>query len=182
MVGWKWDGALGCCLCLAACSVGAELESADQYSPSVTTPVLRAPGDSGLSDAGTTASSGTVAFSGCDVNAAMVSCQGPACHGRPGAESAVTLSAGLDLFSTTRETDLLDRPATYEGVPEEDLPNCPSPPELLVDTENVDRSLILTKLDDTHACGLAMPIGSPIANEDAQCIRDWLHFLTDQNR
>jgi hypothetical protein len=111
----------------------------------------------------------------------MGTCDGIVCHGAPGvASDASFLGSGLDLFSPTRETDLVNKPATYRDVPEADLPYCSEPPELLIDSANPAASLIVTKLyEGMYSCGAAMPASEmeAITDADRQCISDWVACL-----
>jgi hypothetical protein len=152
--------------------VGGELADPEKYDPAKTAVALTPQGTTGAAGG---------SCDTCGVDAAMGTCDGSVCHGGP--SGTVTdptfLGGGLDLFSPTRETDLIDAPATYRGVPEADLPNCADPPELLIDSSNPSASLMLTKLNNMHSCGGAMPVTemTVITDADRQCISDWVTCL-----
>jgi len=116
----------------------------------------------------------------CDIDAAMVSCQGIICHGGPGMAPAITYGAGLDLFGADRVSKLLNQPAKYTAVANPDA--CPTTPELLINSQNPSASLMATKLQGTQFCGEVMPFGLTIAEADKQCILEWVNLIaTDPN-
>jgi hypothetical protein len=134
--------------------------------------------DQGTADMGTSSTGGNpLGFTACEVNEAMQTCQGSICHGSPGIPSALTLGGGLDLFAEDRNTALVDRPATYQGVANTEA--CPAVPELLVDTENPNDSLIIKKIEGRQACGASEPITlvEAFSDENRQCITDWVLWL-----
>ena len=88
------------------------------------------------------------------------------------------LGAGLDLFRPDRETWLVNRAATYAGV--SDASACPAVPELLVDSENPEESLILEKIEGRQSCGLREPMVGELADADQQCITDWVLWLANE--
>lgn len=111
---------------------------------------------------------------GCDVAAALSRrCGGIVCHGGVAAPQ-------LELIAPGAEQRLIDQPATYSGVAPDDAPNCPMPPELLINTADPPASLMLKKLDGMQACGSPMPLsvlpGS--TQDDDTCIREWAVGLT----
>jgi hypothetical protein len=84
--------------------------------------------------------------------------------------------------------DLVNVPASYHNVP--DPENCPRAPQLLVDPEDVEASLLLEKLDGTQACGVDMPkfpypewgtVSNPGPQREqlVQCVRDWVALLAE---
>ncbi len=105
-------------------------------------------------------------------------CAGSICHGP--AEAGEQLSGTVDLLSPAVEERLLNQPATYANV-EEDPAACPvDSPELYIDTNDIDRSLLLTKLTGGHACGARMPLGPfPLDASDINCIREWTQSVID---
>jgi hypothetical protein len=159
-------------LTLVGCPVGAELDDPLKYDPTKTG-VTQNPQE-------TTGGVG-ISCDTCGIDAAMATCDGSVCHGGPPGtvSGSAFLGGGLDLFSPTRDSDLLDRPATYLGVPAADLPNCPEPPELLIDSQNPEQSLMSTKVYAMYSCGSAMPAidMDEITDADRQCIRDWVMCL-----
>lgn len=111
---------------------------------------------------------------GCDIPAILATCAGPICHDPGG-------SGGVDLISPGVEGRLVGVPATYQNV-EVSPETCPTDnPELLIDPNNIDNSLMLTKLLGTQACGYAMPIPNPPRMPDAQinCMRQWAQQLVE---
>jgi hypothetical protein len=128
----------------------------------------------------TTATATTGGGISCDVDAAMVSCQGIICHGAPGTAPAITLGAGLDLFGADRVSKLINRPAKYTAVANPEA--CPTTPELLINSQNPAASLMVTKLQGTQLCGEVMPFGLTIEEADKQCILEWVNLIaTDPN-
>jgi hypothetical protein len=83
------------------------------------------------------------------------------------------------MFREDRETWLLDRPASYSGVTDASL--CPAVPELLVDTENPNESLILKKIEGRQECGATEPITQTMlfTATDAECVGDWVFWLAE---
>jgi hypothetical protein len=146
--------------------VGAELDQPERYDPLITMPA-------GAAAATTTGGGGPT----CDLDAAMLTCQGVICHGSPGVASALTLGAGLDLFTADRDTALLNAPATYAGVADPEM--CPTSPELLIDAANPDASLLLTKLNNTYSCGASMPVTQveKFTSVELECVTAWVHFV-----
>lgn len=99
-------------------------------------------------------------------------CAGGLCHSE---DESGPPAGGTDLTSPGVGARLLDAPATYEGVG--DPENCPDPAERLVDSDDIEKSLLLTKLLGTHSCGDAMPVPNPPAQLDdaaIDCIRSWM--------
>lgn len=99
-------------------------------------------------------------------------CAGGLCHST---EDGMPPVGGTDLTSEGVGARVLNAPATYADV--SDMENCPDPPELLIDPENPEQSLLLTKLLGTHSCGEAMPVPNPPSalDDDAiECIRSWI--------
>ncbi len=99
-------------------------------------------------------------------------CAGSICHGP--AEAGETLTGTVDLISPGVEQRLLNQRATYANV-EEDPEACPTDsPELYIDSSDIERSLLLTKLTGGHACGARMPLGPfPLDASDINCIHEW---------
>jgi hypothetical protein len=86
------------------------------------------------------------------------------------------------------EARLVGVPASYRNVP--DLENCPLEHELLVDPSDVERSLLLAKLEARQTCGVEMPkfpypewgsVAQPGPDREAfmRCIRDWVALLAE---
>jgi hypothetical protein len=109
----------------------------------------------------------------CDLEALLVrACWGIGCHGNN------TPGANLDLQTPGVQARLVDVPATHLHIlPESDTYYC-DPSELLVDAENPDESLMLTKVIGTHSCGAAMPIKpDTISSDEIVCLRQWIWRL-----
>jgi hypothetical protein len=106
---------------------------------------------------------------GCDAPLIFESrCAGGICHSL----EEGTVSGGVDLISDGVAGRLLDQPATYPG-----LTGCPTEPELLVNSADPSRSLMLLKLTDTHACGDAMPVphaSQALSESDYSCVSRWV--------
>lgn len=183
---------------LVGCPVGAELDGPEEYNPTRTGGVLSPQGtastsagggtstaavDTGGATTGAATTGSSCDTCGIDTVMGMGTCDGSVCHGSPGtASDSSFVGSGLDLFSPTRETALVNQPATYRDVPEADRPYCSDPPELLIDAANPAASLIITKLyDGMYSCGSPMPLGrvDPLPTEDIQCITDWVTCLAN---
>jgi hypothetical protein len=128
----------------------------------------------------------------CDVATVLEYCGGGTCHYDSAARDVAS-----DLVLWEREAaripddvpaSLVGARATYHNVP--DPERCPSPAELRVDPSNVGASLLLSKLDGTHTCGVEMPKfpypewgtaenPGPQRAGMIQCIRDWVALLVE---
>jgi len=99
-------------------------------------------------------------------------CSGPTCHGK-GAKTG-----GIDLLSPGLPERLLNQPATYPR-----LTDCPSPPELLIDSQSPESSLLLRKVEGRQQCGDAMPPDSDthpefrLSDEELACLSEWVFAL-----
>lgn len=103
-------------------------------------------------------------------------CQSDGCHelGDAGEQP----DGGVDLLSPGVAARLVGVPATYPDVPETE--GCPDPPELLIDPNNWEASLLWTKLNNTQACGDGMPIPHAVSAFDETqmaCVEDWIKGL-----
>jgi hypothetical protein len=128
---------------------------------------------------------------GCDIAMAIAFCGGGTCH-YDGADEF-----GSDLALWDRDAQqlseglasrLVNVPASYHNVltPED----CPSEPELLIDPVNVEQSLLISKLNGTHACGDEMPkfpypewgaTNNPGDQREqlVECIRAWVLLVVE---
>lgn len=109
---------------------------------------------------------------GCDALPIFERCAGSICHSGEDALGTV------DLLSPGVEGRLVGVPASYANV--DDAADCPTEnPELLVDPNDIEASLMLTKLLGTHACGDGMPVPNPPGLNDAEvdCVRKWIQGL-----
>jgi hypothetical protein len=113
----------------------------------------------------------------CDAKALLQErCAGSICH-----EGNDALG-GVDLVADGVEARLVGVPASYENV-ETNPEDCPTnSPELLIDPNNVEASLLLTKLLGTHACGDPMPIPNPpgLTEAEIECLTQWARGLATQ--
>lgn len=129
----------------------------------------------------------------CDLPIVVDYCGGTTCH----YEGAQDLGSGLGLWNRETmqmadgiEARLLDLPATYNNVlsPE----TCPPVPELIVNTADLEQSLILKKLMGTQTCGDEMPkfpapewgaTNNPgeQRSEFVACIRSWVTLLVQES-
>ncbi len=105
---------------------------------------------------------------------------GPGCDPTPIFESKCSTSichegpdplGSVDLVNGDIAQNVLGVQAAYAGVT--DPENCPATPELIVDPNNVEESLLLKKLLGTYSCGSAMPVGLPLEADQIECIREW---------
>lgn len=102
-----------------------------------------------------------------------VNCQSSDCHGA--GENGMPPGGGVDILSPGYAARLLDQPATYP-----ELSDCPSPPELYINSQNWQASLLWTKLNDTQACGDPMPVPHAVLGfDEAQlaCVADWIQGI-----
>lgn len=102
------------------------------------------------------------------------SCSSVACHGDVNNPMP---PLNTDLVSPGLVERLLDVPASYDQVT--DNASCPvDSPELLIDSQNPERSLLLTKLEGTHACGEQMPyFDDPLDQNAINCVRTWINEI-----
>lgn len=92
-------------------------------------------------------------------------CSTSRCHGNPNTNNASEpASMPLWLFSPTRTSDWLNKPAATEG--------CSA--ELLVNTTTPEDSLMITSLKQASPCGVEMPKDYPIEGEPVACIEAWV--------
>jgi hypothetical protein len=92
-------------------------------------------------------------------------CSTSVCHGNPNTNNASEPeSMPLWLFSPTRTSDWLNKPAVTEG--------CSA--ELLVNTTTPEDSLMITSLKQASPCGVEMPKDYPIEGEPVACIEAWV--------
>ncbi len=131
----------------------------------------------GSASGGGTASGGSAVMNEyCDPMPIMESsCNGVACHGNPGEPAAFY----TDLFNPSEGQTvgqmLIGEPADYEIVT--DQSSCPTDdPELLIDPEEPSESLILKKINNTHACGQSMPsTGMSLSQDQIDCFTEWVN-------
>jgi hypothetical protein len=100
-------------------------------------------------------------------------CGGGSCHSNKMDGSPP--GGGVNLVDPGVEARLLNVPATYPT-----LTGCPEPPELLVNSADVDSSLMWTKVSNTQACGDGMPYPhslSKLNGPDMDCVYSWLQGL-----
>jgi hypothetical protein len=91
-------------------------------------------------------------------------CNGAACHVQGGAFPP-------DLVSADVADRLVDVPSEGQF--------CSG--QLLIDSQNIENSLILKKLVADPECGDQMPFGlDPLSDEKAQCIRTWIQSVVAQ--
>jgi len=122
--------------------------------------------DSGARDAGPTSSNDGGAGASADAGAAcnfralmQNKCGNATCHG------GLSSGAGLDLTTD----GLAQRLAGKRGSDA-----CST--YLLIDTAVPEQSALYLKVTD-HACGVRMPLGGTLGNEDQQCILQWIDKL-----
>lgn len=114
---------------------------------------------------------------GCDARPIFEErCSGGICHGENGAEGP---AGGVDLVSPGVEGRLFGMAATYRNV--ENMADCPTTPELLINPNNPEASLLLTKIFNTHSCGDGMPIPNPpgLPESEQECIRKWVFSVIE---
>ncbi len=112
---------------------------------------------------------------------------GTTCHEEDADEPDKQILGYIDLITDTPENPLVarlvDQPANYDTV-DFNKDQCPvSNPELLVDSQNPNESLLIKKIEDRQACGRRMPYGvSPgFTDESIACIKDWVDGIIAQN-
>jgi hypothetical protein len=128
----------------------------------------------------------------CDLPRVIEYCGGATCHYD---NATPEVASGLVLWNRQEnqmvpdiETRLVGVPASYRNVP--DLENCPIEHELLVDPSDVERSLLLAKLEARQTCGVEMPkfpypewgnVATPGPDREAfvRCIRAWVALLVE---
>jgi hypothetical protein len=77
------------------------------------------------------------------------------------------------------EGRLFGKAASYRNV--QNMADCPSTPELLINPGNPEASLLLTKIFNTHSCGDGMPIPNPpgLSASEQDCIRKWVFSVIE---
>jgi hypothetical protein len=88
----------------------------------------------------------------------------PRC-GDVGCHAASNPANGLDLVSPGIEVRTMNRPAA----------GCVG--QMLVVPGDPDRSLMIRKLSGKPTCGVPMPVGEPLRDEEVTCIREWIQSL-----
>lgn len=104
----------------------------------------------------------------CDPTPIFARCSDNFCHQT---EDGMAPAGGVDFFAPGFGQAMLDMPATYPGVTDPD--NCPSPPELILNSANLSESLLLKKVYHTHSCGAAMPAGPSLPEIEIECLESW---------
>ena len=128
----------------------------------------------------------------CDLPRVIEFCGGSTCHYD---NAAADVASALVLWNRQEnrmiediEARLVGVPASYRNVP--DLENCPLEHELLVDPSDIEKSLILKKLEARQPCGVEMPkfpypewgtVALPGPDREAfvACIRSWVALLVE---
>lgn len=111
----------------------------------------------------------------CDALPLFQQCSGGICH------SGDDPSGTVELLAPGVEDRLIGVPASYANV-RGGADACPTDaPELLVDPEDIERSLMLTKLTGTHACGDRMPFPPTpsFSKDEIDCVRKWIHRIVE---
>lgn len=91
------------------------------------------------------------------------------CHTKDAAPSFRTID-----FITNPSTAMLGKNAVYGDLGAVLTPaTCPATREVLLDPKDFDKSLFVTKLRGTSACGTAMPQGFAITPADKDCLLRW---------
>ncbi|MCH2111116.1 MAG: hypothetical protein MK135_17490 [Polyangiaceae bacterium] len=111
------------------------------------------------------------------------SCQGSGCHGSVGdTEDSPAPAGGVNLFQPQLAARTVDIDAVYPGL--EGDPACPTDmPEKLIDSGDVELSLMISKLNGQHACGSGMPIPisvSQLSDDEIDCIRSYSLRLIEE--
>lgn len=121
----------------------------------------------GATNASTTA--GAVDCDDSNVNEVLTTyCSSSGCHGDPNTNNAgEPASRPLWIFSPTRTSDWLNKPAATEG--------CSA--ELLVNTTTPEESLMITSLKQESPCGVEMPWMYPIEGDPVLCMEAWILSL-----
>jgi hypothetical protein len=101
------------------------------------------------------------------------SCGGFVCHGSPGRNALVYIDLVNAPDEQTLGEYLVGRRADYTRVSDAD--SCPTgSPELLIDPQFPERSLILTKVLGTQACGDNMPSTGSLSPAQIECLTEWV--------
>lgn len=133
----------------------------------------------GGSSTGRSTSGGGTRPPSCDVRPILqTSCSGLACHGSPGQPAKYYTDFFNPPAGKSLEETLLGKAADYSIVSSSG--SCPvDDPELLINPEAPDESLMLKKIQGTHACGLKMPNSkSELTQEQIDCFADWVNAIT----
>jgi hypothetical protein len=112
---------------------------------------------------------------------------GSTCHEPDDEDPSEQILGYIDLITDTPENPLvarlIDQPANYDTV-DLNKDQCPvSNPELLVDSQNPNESLLIKKIEDRQDCGRKMPYTTVRGYNDSSvaCIKDWVFGIIAQN-
>lgn len=143
-------------LLVQGCPAGGTLDDPEKY----------------LGDGGETAGSGGGA-SVCDPTPIFAGCAGGICHTTR--DDGTPPNGSVDFFHDGFGPEMVGLPATYANV--SNSADCPTPAEFIIDAANIEDSLLLKKVHDTHECGDPMPVGPALSDEDIACLEEWVTDL-----
>ncbi len=108
--------------------------------------------------------------SGCATfSASLASAFCTTCHTKAGAAGFKTID-----FITDPSSALVGKNAIYGDLGAVETPGmCPATREVLLDRNDFDKSLFVTKLRGTSACGTSMPQSLPMTAADKDCLLRW---------
>ena len=162
-------GLVGCCAALA-CSGTDPVQGGS--SPKATG---GAPASSAMGGAPAKTCGAQKVPAGCaDATAALVQCK--VCHDAEGVKSWNTVD-----FFTEPKAALLGKSALYTTINDVAVAGCPAQKEILLDPNDFDGSLFVTKTRGTgFKCGIKMPWNADFADKtrDMNCILAWACGLT----
>jgi hypothetical protein len=85
----------------------------------------------------------------------------------------------LDLVSDGVEGRLVDQDAPHEDVTD---PAACKDGELLINTQNIEESWMLKKINKTHdGCGVGMPVSGRFPAADKDCLSEWIRSFGGGN-
>lgn len=103
-------------------------------------------------------------------------CSGSICHS---SKADGTVAGGVNLDPPGVGARLLNQPATY---PKLEGDGCPEVPELLVNSAEPEKSLLMLKLRDEQTCGDGMPHPyrtSKLSPSEMACVEAWMAELIE---
>jgi hypothetical protein len=91
----------------------------------------------------------------------QLKCNGPSCHGDGSTVSGFAASEAAAMGFIDQDPSSAGQCAGNDPI---------------MDPGNPGNSLIIQKLEGTP-CGLQMPLGPPLSDDEVQCIEDWIGTL-----
>jgi hypothetical protein len=158
-----WMKHVGCLLLfVSGCVAPGSLDHRDKFESALKKQAAQQDGGAMQPDGG-----GTMSSSSADAGTPPASACPDVCMllqercGTSGCHSGSAPAGQLDLASSgvvMRLSDIATHTSACSG-------------KKLIDTEDPDKSVLYGKLTDPPACGLRMPVGAPLSDDQIECVR-----------